>query len=185
MGRIGKRILEIPSGVEIKIEDGKILVKGPNGTLSQTYKPVVAMKIDGGKISTLCEADDPKARAMHGLYNSLIKNMIDGVTKGFEKKLEMSGVGYRAALQGKKLQIQIGYSHPVEIDPPAGITFELEGATKIKVKGIDRQQVGEMAAEIRRIREVEPYKGKGIKYLGEIVRRKAGKAAKAIGATGA
>ena len=185
MGRIGRRILEIPSGVEIKIEDGKILVKGPKGTLIQPYKPVVTMKIDGGRISTLCEADDPKARAMHGLYNSLIKNMIDGVTKGFEKNLEMSGVGYRAALQGKKLQIQIGYSHPVEVDPPAGITFELEGATKIKVKGIDRQQVGEIAAEIRRIREVEPYKGKGIKYLGERVRRKAGKAAKAVGATGA
>jgi len=185
LARIGRRILEIPGGVEVIVEDGKILVKGPKGSLSQSLKPVVSIKIEGNKVSTLCEANDPKARAMHGLYNSLIKNMIDGVTKGFEKNLEMSGVGYRAALQGKKLQIQIGYSHPVEIDPPAGITFELEGATKIKVKGIDRQQVGEVAAEIRRIREVEPYKGKGIKYFGELVRRKAGKAAKAVGATGA
>lgn len=185
MGRIGKRILEVPGGVEVKVEDGKIMVKGPKGTLIQVYNPVVEVRSEGNRVLTLCEAEDQRLRALHGLYNSLIKNMIEGVTKGFEKKLELIGIGYRAMMQGKKLQIQIGYSHPIEVEPPEGIAFEVEGATKIKVKGIDRQRVGEVAAEIRLIREVEPYKGKGIKYAGEVVRRKAGKAAKAAGAVGA
>lgn len=185
MVRIGKRILEIPDGVEVKVEDGKVAVKGPKGVLIQSYNPAVSVKIDGNKVLTLCEARDPRSRALHGLYNSLIKNMLDGVTRGFEKTLELIGIGYRAAMQGKKLQIQIGYSHPVEVDPPEGISFEVEGATKIKVKGVDRQKVGQVAAEIRSVREIEPYKGKGIKYLGEVVRRKAGKAAKAAAGAGA
>lgn len=171
--------MALPKGVEAKIVDGKIQVKGPLGMLTQSYNPVVSVKIEGDKVSTLCEARDTRTRALHGLYNSLIKNMIDGVTRGFEKNLELSGVGYRALLQGKKLQIQIGYSHPVEVDPPDGISFVVEGATRIKVKGIDRQLVGKVAAGIRLVRKVEPYKGKGIKYAGEVVRRKAGKAAKA------
>ena len=177
-------MLEIPTGVEVKIENGIVLVKGPKGTLTQSYLPIIQIKVENNKVLTLCEAQDRKAAALQGLYNSLIKNMLDGVTKGFEKSLDLVGVGYRAQLQGKKLQLQIGYSHPVEVDPPEGITFETEGATRIKVKGIDRQLVGQVAAQIRKIREVEPYKGKGIRYVGEVVRRKAGKAAKAVGAAG-
>jgi len=182
MGRIGKRILEIPSGTEVKIEGNKIMVKGPKGALTQTFLPQVQVKVEENKVFTLCESEDRKVLALQGLYNSLIKNMLDGVTKGFEKSLDLVGVGYRAQLQGKKLQLQIGYSHPVEVDPPEGIVFELESPTRVKVKGIDRQLVGQVAAEIRDIRPVEPYKGKGIRYVGEIVRRKAGKAAKAAGA---
>lgn len=184
MGRIGKRALEIPQGVEVKVEDRKVIVKGPKGTLIQSYLPEVQVKVENNKILTICESDDRKVLALQGLYNSLIKNMLDGVTKGFEKSLDLVGVGYRAQMQGKKLQLQVGYSHPVEVDPPEGITFETEGTTRIKVKGIDKQLVGQVAAEIRKIRKVEPYKGKGIRYVGEVVRRKAGKAAKAVGAGG-
>ncbi|MBI5078628.1 50S ribosomal protein L6 [Candidatus Saganbacteria bacterium] len=178
MGRIGKRALVIPKGVEVVVEGDKVRIKGPKGSIVQTCNPAVAVKVDEGKVLTLCEGADPASRSLHGLYNSLIKNMLDGVTRGFEKRLELVGVGYRAQVQGKKLQLQLGYSHPLEIDPPAGIGFEVEGATKIKVLGVDRQQVGEVAAKIRGLREVEPYKGKGVRYFGEVVRRKAGKAAK-------
>jgi large subunit ribosomal protein L6 len=184
MGRIGRRILEIPSGTEVKVEGDKIIVKGPKGTLTQTFLPPVQVKVEENKVFTLCESEDRKVLALQGLYNSLIKNMLEGVTKGFEKSLDLVGVGYRAQLQGKKLQLQLGFSHPVEVDPPEGVAFELESPTRIKVKGIDRQLVGQVAAEIRSIRPVEPYKGKGIRYVGEIVRRKAGKAAKAVGAGG-
>jgi large subunit ribosomal protein L6 len=182
MGRIGKRILSIPAGVEVKIIDGKIQVKGPKGTLMQAYQPLVQVKVEDGKFYTLCESTDRRALALQGTYNALVKNMIVGVTAGFEKNLELVGVGYRAQMQGKKLSLQIGFSHPVEFDPPEGIEFAVAGANKIKIKGTDRQRVGEIAAEIRQVREVEPYKGKGIMYAGERVRRKAGKAAKTIGA---
>ena len=185
MARIGKRILEIPKGVEVKIADGTISVKGPKGTLTQAYRPEIKIVIDGDKLSTVCEALDSNARSLHGLYNSLLKNMLDGVAKGFEKNLELIGVGYRAQLQGKKLTLALGYSHPIEVDPPEGVIFEVEGQTKIKIKGMDRQVVGEIAAKIRKMREVEPYKGKGIRYQGELVRRKAGKAAKTAGGAGA
>jgi large subunit ribosomal protein L6 len=185
MARIGKRILDLPKGVEIKAQDGVITVKGPKGTLLQAYRPEVKVVIDGAKISTVCEGNDSKARSLHGLYNSLLKNMLVGVTIGFQKDLELIGVGYRAQLQGKKLQLSLGFSHPVEVDPPEGVSFEVEGQTKIKVKGMDRQVVGETAAHIRSIREVEPYKGKGVRYLGEKVRKKAGKAAKTAGGAGA
>jgi large subunit ribosomal protein L6 len=184
MGRIGKRKLEIPKGVEIKVTNGNIQVKGPKGVLNQEYLIVIKVEVKENSVTTLCESRDPKVLALQGLYNSLIKNMIDGVTNGFEKKLEMIGVGYRAAKQGKSLQIQIGYSHPVSVDPPEGIELLVEGNNKITVKGIDKRLVGEIAAEIRRIREVEPYKGKGIRYVGERVRKKAGKAAKAAGGAG-
>jgi large subunit ribosomal protein L6 len=179
MGRIGKRILEIPKGVEIKVNDGTIVVKGPKGTLSQTYDHAIKVEVKDGKVQTVYAGKDPKVLALQGLYNSLVTNMITGVTTGFEKRLEMVGVGYRAAKEGKKLNISIGFSHPVVVDPPEGIEFAVEGTNKIVVKGIDRQVVGEIAAEIRQIRKVEPYKGKGIRYAGEIVRKKAGKAAKA------
>jgi len=186
MGRIGKRALEIPAGIEIKIEGGRITVKGPKGTLIQDCLPVVKMKVEDKKLFTTCESGERLAVALQGTYNALLKNMIAGVAGGFEKDLEMIGVGYRAQMQGKKLTLQAGFSHPVEFDPPEGIEFSVTGNTKIKIKGTDRQKVGQVAAEIRQVREVEPYKGKGIKYAGEIVRRKAGKAAKAAsGATGA
>ncbi|MFA5034316.1 MAG: 50S ribosomal protein L6 [Candidatus Margulisiibacteriota bacterium] len=180
MGRIGKRILEIPKGVDIKITpEGNVSVKGPKGTLAFDFKPIVKIVIDNGKLLTNIEATTGEAQAMQGLYNSIIENMITGVTKGFEKELDLVGVGYRATLAGKKLQLQLGYSHPVEFEPPQGIDFEVQGGTRIKVKGIDAQKVGAIACEIRLTRKVEPYKGKGIRYVGEVVRRKAGKAAKA------
>jgi large subunit ribosomal protein L6 len=179
MGRIGKRIIEVPKGVEVKIDHGKITIKGPKGSLEQDFNMVVKVEFKDGTIQTISESKDPKVAAMLGLYNSLITNMIIGVTEGYEKELEMLGVGYRAIKQGKNIQLAIGYSHPVIIEPPDGIELETIGANKIKVKGLDKQVVGEIAAEIRRVRKVEPYKGKGIRYVGEKVRRKAGKAAKA------
>lgn len=185
MARIGKRILEVPKGVEVKFNAGILSVKGPKGTLTREIAAEVKVLIEAGKVSLTCEKNDPKFLALHGLFNSLIKNMLDGVTKGFEKELEMVGVGYRAQMQGKKLQLSAGFSHPIEIEPPVGIDFEVIGGTKIKIKGADRQKVGQIAAEIRDIREVEPYKGKGIKYTGETVRRKAGKAAKTGAGAGA
>ncbi|MBU0629709.1 MAG: 50S ribosomal protein L6 [Candidatus Margulisbacteria bacterium] len=180
MGRIGKRILEVPKGVEIKLApDGTISAKGPKGTIAFVMKPVVKVEIDNGKLTTVLASTDRQALAIQGLYNSMIENMITGVTKGFEKELDLVGVGYRATMAGKKLQLQLGYSHPVEFEPPQGIDFEVQGGTRVRVKGIDAQKVGQIAAEIRLTRKVEPYKGKGIRYVGEKVRRKAGKAAKA------
>lgn len=179
MPRIGNRLLELPKGVEIKVDAGQVMIKGPKGSLIQPFDPRVEVKVVDGKVATLAPGRDKSSRSLQGLYNSLIRNMIEGVTKGFEKQLELNGVGYRAQMQGKKLNIQIGYSHPVEVEPPEGITFEVEANTRIRVKGLDKQLVGKLAAEIRAIREVEPYKGKGIKYAGEFVRKKAGKAAKA------
>ncbi|MFH1347890.1 MAG: 50S ribosomal protein L6 [Candidatus Margulisiibacteriota bacterium] len=179
MGRIGKRLLEIPQGVTVKVVDGTIQIKGPKGSLTQEYLPAVRIEVLDNKVQTFCASKDPRILALQGLYNSLVKNMIEGVTSGFEKKLEMVGVGYRATKQGKGLHILIGYSHPVIVEPPDGIELAVEGTNKISVKGIDKQLVGEIAAEIRSIREVEPYKGKGIRYAGEKVRKKAGKAAKA------
>ncbi len=179
MGRIGKRLIAVPGGVEIKVTDGAVLVKGPRGELLQSYDPRIKIEVKDNKVQTLCGSRDPKLLALQGLYNSLIKNMIEGVTSGYEKRLEMVGVGYRVAKEGKNLQIQIGFSHPVTIAPPEGVELATEGVNKIIVKGSNKQLVGEIAAEIRRIREVEPYKGKGIKYAGEYVKKKAGKAAKA------
>ncbi|MFH1542189.1 MAG: 50S ribosomal protein L6 [bacterium] len=178
MARIGKRIIEIPNGVEVKVTVDLITVKGPKGQLLQQYDPRIEIKIADGKISTICNSKDRKVMALHGLYNSLITNMVIGVSTGFEKKLEMVGVGYRAAMQGKSIALSLGFSHPVIIDAPAGIEIATEGANKIVIKGLDKQVVGEVAAKIRRVREVEPYKGKGVRYVGERVRKKAGKAAK-------
>ncbi len=178
MGRIGKRIIEIPKGVEVKVTDGQVEVKGAKGRLVRDYSHLIKIVVEESSVRTLCESKDPKVLALQGLYNSLLKNMVDGVTQGFEKRLEIVGVGYRASKQGKNLQLQIGYSHPVVIAPPEGIEINVEGANKVVVKGIDKEVVGEIAAEIRAVREVEPYKGKGIRYAGERVRKKAGKAAK-------
>ncbi|NQT29064.1 MAG: 50S ribosomal protein L6 [Candidatus Saganbacteria bacterium] len=179
MGRIGKRLINIPKGVTVSVADACIEVKGPKGSLKQDYNLAIKIEVRDDNVVTICKSKDRKLLALQGLYNSLVNNMIEGVTRGFEKKLEMVGVGYRAVKQGKNLQILIGYSHPVVVCPPEGIELTVEGTNKITVKGTDKQVVGEIAAEIRRIREVEPYKGKGIRYAGEHVRKKAGKAAKA------
>lgn len=162
----------------MKVQDGTITVKGPKGNLLQEYNTLIKVEVKDGKVQTICGSHDQKLLAMQGLYNSLIKNMLVGVTEGFEKKLELVGVGYRAIKQGKNLQLQMGYSHPVIINAPEGIELLVEGTNKVTVKGADKQVVGEIAAEIRMVREVEPYKGKGIRYQGEVVRKKAGKAAK-------
>ena len=182
MSRIGKKPVEIPKGVEVKVTGTHITLKGPKGSASMDLDPVIKVKVEDNQIVVTRVNDVKEVRAKHGLWRSLINNHVVGVTQGFTKDLELTGVGYRAAKQGKKLVIQIGYSHPVEIDPPDGISFELEGQTKIKVLGIDRGIVGQVAANIKAIRPVEPYKGKGVKYAGQYVRRKAGKAAKAAGA---
>jgi large subunit ribosomal protein L6 len=175
VSRIGRKPISLPTGVEINIDNNIITVKGPKGTLSQSIPEDIV--IDQGENELLVKrpSDIKKHRALHGLTRALVANMVTGVTTGFEKKLEMVGVGYRAQMQGSKLVINIGFSHPVEIEPPQGIEFEVPAVTKITVKGIDKQLVGNTAAHIRDIRKPEPYKGKGLRFEGEVVRRKAGK----------
>ena len=175
MSRIGRKPISLPPGVEIKIEDNIITVKGPKGVLSQAIPEDITINQQESELLVTRPSDAKRHRAMHGLARALVANMVTGVTTGFEKKLEMVGVGYRAQLQGNKLVINIGFSHPVEVDPPQGIEFEVPAVTKITVKGIDKQLVGNTAADIRAIRKPEPYKGKGLRYENEAVRRKAGK----------
>ena len=175
MSRIGNRIIEIPAGVTVEEHDNVVTVKGPKGELKQAMLKDISMKIEGNQI-TLARANE-NAKAMHGTMNALIHNMIIGVTKGYEKGLEIIGVGYRFNVQGKKLVISAGYSHPVNITIPEGITVEANGNTEITVKGIDKVLVGEFAANVRKVRPPEPYKGKGIRYKDEHVRRKEGKKA--------
>ncbi len=177
MSRIGKAPIEIPSGVTVSAESGTVNIKGPKGSLMQKIDPSIEVKIEGSIITLSRKTEIKKHKAMHGLYRSLIANMIKGVHTGYEKNLEITGVGYRVAKEGKKLVLSMGFSHPVAIDPPAGIDFVVEGQTKIKVVGVDKQLVGQVASDIKFVRPVEPYKGKGIKYAGQYVRRKAGKAA--------
>ncbi len=185
MSKIGKKPIEIPAGVEISMKEGIINVKGPKGTL--TFKPntQIQVKIEGKEIKVERSDDEPLKRSLHGLTRTLISNMIEGVTKGFSKKLDIQGVGYRAQVQGKDLQLAVGYSHPIDFPAPAGITFEIDKEKKniIVVSGIDKCLVGQVAANIRSIRKPEPYKGKGIRYFGEVIRRKAGKAATAAAKT--
>ncbi|QGU00793.1 LSU ribosomal protein L6p (L9e) [Candidatus Syntrophocurvum alkaliphilum] len=176
MSRIGKKPISLPKGVELKVEDNKVTVKGPKGELSQNIPAVITVSQEDNVVKVSRPNDLKKNRAFHGLSQALIANMVEGVSKGFEKKLELVGVGYRAQMQGNKLVLNVGYSHPVEIEAPAGIEFEVPANTKITVKGIDKQLVGNTAADIRAIRKPEPYKGKGIKYENEVIRRKAGKA---------
>ncbi|HOK23180.1 MAG TPA: 50S ribosomal protein L6 [Candidatus Hydrothermia bacterium] len=175
MSRIGKKPIEIPKGVEVKVEGKHIKVTGPKGNLETDIHPDMSVKIDGGEVLVDRPSDRKFHRALHGTTRQLISNMIEGVTKGYIKELEVAGTGYRARVEGNKLLLSVGYSNPVEIDPPAGVEFEVEGQNIIKVKGIDKCLVGNVAASIRKIRPPEPYKGKGIRYRGEIVRRKAGK----------
>jgi len=182
MSRIGKMPIEVPKGVDVKIEGSLISVKGPKGELSMVIPSVISFSHEGSSIIVKRMNEENKTRALHGLFRMLIANMVIGVSKGFEKKLELSGVGYRASKQGTKLSLQVGFSHPVVFDPPPGIEFKLEGQEKVLVSGADKELVGRVAAGIRSTKKVEPYKAKGIKYFGEFVKRKAGKAAKAAGA---
>ena len=179
MSRIGKLPVKIDTGVTITVDDSNVVtVKGPKGTLSQQMHPDMQIEQDNGVLTVKRPSDDKAHRALHGLTRSLIHNMVVGVTAGFEKKLEIVGTGYRAQLQGKNLVLNMGYSHPVEFQPIEGITFEVPTPNKISVKGIDKQVVGQIAANIREVRPPEPYKGKGIRYEGENVLRKEGKAGK-------
>jgi len=178
VSRIGRKPIAVPSGVDIKVEDGLVTVKGPKGILTQDISTDMTIVMEEGNLLVQRPSDQKDHRSLHGLTRALIANMVEGVSNGYEKKLEMVGVGYRAQMQGSKLVINIGFSHPVELDPPDGISFEVPAPTKISIKGIDKQQVGDVAARIREIRKPEPYKGKGIRYEGEKVRRKAGKSGK-------
>ncbi len=178
MSRIGKLPIEIPQGVEIKIEGQTITAKGPLGTESVTVREEISLKVEDNKVIVSRVNDERKTRALHGLSRTLVANAVHGVKDGFEKKLELQGVGYRAAMQGTTLNLQLGYSHPIDIVPPAGITIAVEANTKISVKGSNKQTVGDVAAAIRSKRPPEVYKGKGVRYEGEYVRRKAGKAGK-------
>jgi large subunit ribosomal protein L6 len=177
MSRIGKKPIAVPEGVEIDVKPGMVSVKGPKGELSQAVSPDMRVSQENGTLTVERPTDRGEHRALHGLTRSLIANMVEGVTGGFEKRLEIQGVGYRARLQGKTLELSVGYSHPVSVTAPEGIEFEVPTPTQVIVRGIDKQLVGEIAARIRRTRPPEPYKGKGIRYAGEHVRRKVGKRA--------
>ena len=179
MSRIGRRPVEIPDGVEVKVNDVNVVtVRGPRGELSQTMHPTMRISTEEGVARVERPDDVGFSRSLHGLTRSLLANMVEGVTKGYEKRLSIVGVGYRAAMKGKDLEIQVGYSHPVNVTAPEGIEFETPTPTSIVVRGNDKQQVGEITANIRKIRKPEPYKGKGVRYLGEHVAKKAGKTGK-------
>ncbi len=180
MSRIGKMPVALPSGVDVKFEDGEVLVKGPKGELRQRILgDVVEVRLNDGKLVVERKGDAKIHRSAHGLTRTLIANMVEGVSKGFRKSLEISGVGYRVAKSGERLNLSLGYSHPVAFEPPQGVALSVEGQNKIHVDGIDKQVVGQVAAEIRALRKPEPYKGKGIRYEGERIRKKLGKAGKA------
>ena len=177
MSRIGRAPIEIPAGVTVTVsEDNLVKVKGPKGELSRQISQEMKITVDGNILTVERPSDDKTHRSLHGLSRTLINNMVVGVTEGYQKNLEIAGVGYRAQKQGKNLNLSLGFSHPVVVEPPEGITFDVPTATSITVSGIDKEVVGQIAAEIRSFREPEPYKGKGIKYAGEHIRRKEGKA---------
>jgi large subunit ribosomal protein L6 len=178
VSRIGKKVIEIPAGVEYSNNDNVITVKGPKGTLTREFHKDMIFKQEEGQLTVERPTDNKLHRSLHGTTRSVLNNMVEGVTKGFEKNLELVGVGYRAAKAGNKLTLSLGFSHPVEIEPEAGIEFDVPAQTKVIIKGINKEQVGQVAAKIRSLREPEPYKGKGIKYEGEVVRRKVGKTGK-------
>ena len=188
MSRIGRAPITVPAKVQVNWTEGNLVtVKGPKGELSQQVDPALSLSLENGTLSVTRPSDSKEHKAKHGLYRTLVNNMVLGVTTGFTKQLEIHGVGYRAAKVGENLVIQVGYSHPVEVQPPAGISLSVDGvdaatkATRVSVTGIDKQLVGQVAAVIRNVRKPEPYKGKGIRYTGEVVRRKAGKAGKVGG----
>jgi len=182
MSRIGRMPIALPSGVEVTQEGRRLRVKGPLGTLEREIHPEISVEREDGALRVVRPSDQPRHRALHGLTRTLVNNMVTGVTSGFSKGLEISGVGYRATLQGTKLVLALGYSHPVEVEPPTGIEFRVETPTRLAVFGADKELVGQVAAYIRSRRKPEPYKGKGIRYAGEQILRKAGKAGKVGGA---
>lgn len=178
MSRIGKQPITLPAGVKVEVKNGVVYVEGPKGKLEQKISDLLSVSIDGQTVTIDRAEETGAASSLHGLTRTLVANMVTGVSQGFEKKLEIHGVGYRVALKGQSLDFNLGFSHPVVFDPPAGIEFAVDGNTKIAVKGIDKQLVGQVAANIRSIRKPEPYKGKGIRYEGERILRKAGKTGK-------
>lgn len=177
MSRIGRKPIQITKGITITAKDGSIVVKGPKGELSARLHPSIKCEIGSTELQVVRKSDEKQDRALHGLWRALIQNMINGVSQGYSRKLEIVGVGYRAEMKGKKLQLLLGYSHPIVFGPPEGVTLETPSQTNVVVSGIDKQLVGLVAAKIRSFRPPEPYKGKGVKYEGEYIRRKAGKAA--------
>lgn len=179
MSRIGRMPIVIPKNVEVEIKGANVRVKGPKGEMQRTFPPSMFIEMDDGALEVKRATDERTDRSLHGMTRALINNMVVGVSTGFEKVLEVNGVGYRAEVQGQNLVLYVGYSHPVVIEPPEGISFETETKTRlIKIRGYDKQMIGQVAADIRKVRPPEPYKGKGIKYLDEKIRRKAGKAGK-------
>jgi large subunit ribosomal protein L6 len=178
MSRIGRMPIPVPSGVEVTIEGTHVAVKGPRGELARDIAPELHVVQQDGVLLVERPSDDKRSRELHGLTRTLVANMVTGVTVGYRKGLEITGVGYRAQLVGQKLHLNLGYSHPIEIQPPAGISFEVETPTRLAVTGIDKELVGHVAARVRAQRKPEPYKGKGVRYAGEVIRRKAGKAGK-------
>lgn len=178
MSRVGSKPIAIPSGVEVQLQGNLVQVQGPRGHLERRLHPDMQVALEGSLLTVSRPTDRGFHRALHGLTRTLLANMVQGVSQGYERSLELSGVGYRAAKSGDKLVLNVGYSHPVEITPPPGVALEVLSPTRVDVRGVDKEMVGEIAARIRRVRLADPYKGKGIKYLGEQVRRKAGKAGK-------
>jgi large subunit ribosomal protein L6 len=178
MSRIGRLPIPVPAGVNVELEGRQVTVTGPKGSLSRALHPDMVVAREDGQVVVTRPTEQKTHKQLHGLTRTLVNNMVVGVTTGYRKGLEITGVGYRAALVGRKLQLSLGYSHPIEIEPPAGITFEVESPTRLAVVGIDKELVGQVAAQVRASRKPEPYKGKGVKYAGERVRRKAGKAGK-------
>lgn len=176
MSRVGKMPIAVPSGVEVAVNGNLVEVKGPKGALKREFSPEIEIKLEDGVISVTRPSDKPNHRSLHGLTRALLNNMVVGVTTGFEKSLDVIGVGYKAAKTGNKLTLNVGYSHPVEMDPGADLEIDVPAPNKIIIKGIDKEKVGAFAANVREVRPPEPYKGKGIKYADEVIRRKAGKA---------
>lgn len=175
MSRVGYKLIPLPSGVKVVVDEAGVTVSGPKGTLQRKLPVEMTLQEENGVLQVVRPSDATHHRALHGLTRALVANMVEGVTNGFRKEMEIVGVGYRAQMAGTKLVMQLGYSHPVEVDPPPGITFEVVGNNRVIVSGIDKEQVGQTAAELRAWRPPEPYKGKGLRYLGEVVYRKAGK----------
>lgn len=179
MSRVGKKPITVPAGVQVKVDGSTVHVKGPKGELTRTFVPEITIELNGNTLNVVRPSDARQIRALHGTTRAVLSNMVTGVSTGFQKVLHVEGVGYRAEMKGKQLSLALGFSHPVVIDPPAGITFSTDDKTKtITIAGYDKEQVGQVAANVRGWRPPEPYKGKGLRYAGEVVRRKAGKAGK-------
>jgi large subunit ribosomal protein L6 len=178
MSRIGKQPIPVPSGVDVNVDGRSVTVKGPKGTLTHEVAGALVIDQDGSTLTVTRADEERKTRELHGLTRTLISNMVVGVTQGYEKKLEIVGTGYRVVAKGSNLEFALGYSHPIVVEPPAGVTFTVEAPTRFSVSGIDKQQVGEIAANLRKLRKPDPYKGKGVRYAGEQIKRKVGKAGK-------